>query len=811
MNDLSPLARAYALRAVLRRGVLPVLAFCLFALALTHPILGNFSTRFLGGDTSDAYEVARHIWWFRHALSAGEEVYYHSLLAYPDGFDPIKLRATPLNYFPMWLFAFVMPLPAAFNLGLLLMLTMNGTAMYALARRQISPESQAPALIAGLVYMTFPIFQGHLFEAHAGSLAAWAPPLLVMRLYAYVDGGRKRDFVWSTAFFALSALGHTLQVVYVLAPLMSLFILARLFRRDFVGATRALLVTAAGGFLLLLHLLPILNAQNALDAVDSVGGHVRYSIDLLGIVSPSFENPFWRDIATHSRRVLGINLGEGASYIGLAGGLLAAIGALRRRAALWWLLAAGVAWLLALGPVLKVLDQPLTPSIAGFSTVIPLPFALLMDLPFVDLARSPGRFMFFFALCFAMLAGYGAAALWSAPFFRRRKPWLLDGIGLALALLIFMDYQLFAHFPSVRAHVPAAIAALSQRDDIRAVYNLPHDNLLAAKEAMFLQTAHGKPLVAGQDTRVTPVDPARLSLLASFEPALLDDAGVDVVIINKARAAEMDILEAQYGRARESLGAPAYEDSRYAMFDVPRHAGDAMTGPAWSTATDNGSRAVYIFKDASGWLELQATLAAENRRVKFAFDGVDLGSREVIGSLPLRLPLPIARPGYHTFTIELDPPCPERFDARVLYCHGVSVSDIEIAQLSSGAIYDPIRIAGGIELSGYHLAEEPGDELAIHLWWSFDATRHEGEQRFIHVLDEQRRLMRQNDVSLGAAAAGSDHLESVRLDIGDFPPGDYVALTGWYSLPDMVRYDVLTDVDGAQDNTIALGRITVQD
>ena len=53
---------------------------------------------------------------------------------------------------------------------------------------------------------------------------------------------------------------------------------------------------------------------------------------------------------------------------------------------------------------------------------------------------------------------------------------------------------------------------------------------------MFLQTAHVKPLIGGGDASVTTVDQARLALLAKFHPSLLQDAGADIVIINKARA-----------------------------------------------------------------------------------------------------------------------------------------------------------------------------------------------------------------------------------------------------------------------------------
>ena len=785
-----------------------ILGYLGVALLMTLPAASTLTTRFIGADSGDVYQMARHIWWFKTALASGDDIFYHALLAYPEGFGAVELWAHPLQFFPMWLFALALPLPAAYNLGVLLNLTLNGAAMYSFARRRISRARHAPAFFAGLVYMIFPVFQGHLAAGQAGLLPQWQTPLLLLALFAYVDGGKRRWLAASILLFALSAMGHSLQYVYLLLPLFSLFLLARLLRRDYVGATRTLAVFSFGSALLLLFLTPILG-EPAPPQSHGSGDYARHSIDLLGLATPSYENPFWRDIATHSRDVLGDNRGEGASYIGLIGGLLMLIGAVSRRGARWWLLVAFVAWLLSLGPVLKVFDAALQPQIAGYSTVIPLPFALFMDLPVIDLAGAPGRFMVLFGVAASIMAAYGMATLFGGRVFQRRRRVLRYGMAAILALLLVGDYLFYAPFPTAPAAIPDAVHALRDRGDIRAVFNLPQGDAMTANEALYLQTAHGKPLIAGHETGATPVDRAKLTLLSTLQPALLADAGADIVLLNKARAAATGKLDALYEAARQTLGAPTYDGDRFAIFELRWRRGVMLSRPVWSTETDNGSRYVYVFKAQAGWLELRAQLNAEKRRVRMSLNGAPLQSLDISGGADLRMPLPIARRGYNTFSLALDPPCPQQYDSAALQCYGVSLDSVEIRELSRGAIYDPIRVASGIELSGYRVEGDFRDELVIHLWWSFDETRHSGEQRFIHVLDEQRRLVRQNDISFGAAEAGSDHLESVRLDFRDIAPGDYLALTGWYSLPDMVRYDVLTDVDGAQDNTIVLGRITV--
>ena len=790
-----------------RQSVLVGIGYLVVAMALIAPVMGSLSTHFVGGDTSDVYEMAHHIWWFKTALAQGGDVFYHSLLAYPDGMKALQLWANPLQFFPMWLFAIFMPLALAYNIGILLTLTLNGLTMYLLARQRFSRGQQVPALFAGLIYMVFPLMQGHLFEGHPGLLAQWPVPLLLLFLYEYVNVGGLRRLALAVLFFLLSAMGQSLQALYLLAPLCALFLIVRLLRRDYVGATRLVLVALIGGALLLLYLSPIFAESTAAARHTAAGGYVRYSVDLLGLISPSFANPFWHDIAPHSQRVLGTNLGEGASYVGVIGLLLAVLGLAYRRETRWWLLLACVSWLLALGPVLKVFDQPLSISVAGYNTVIPLPYALLMELPLIELARTPGRFMFLFAAAFAIMAGHGMAALWSSALFRRRNRFLRYGMAIALAAALFLDYQLFERFPMQPAEIPDAIAQLGEGDEFRAVFNVPHDNLLAAKEAMYLQTAHGLPLIAGHDTRVTPVDPGRLTLLSAFPPQLLRAEGADIVILNKARARQDSRL---YWTARAQLGSPRYEDGRFAVFEVSPSRSAEEPQDLYSTIMGEQEHLTYIYRDGPGWLRFRARLAAENRRVSLSMNDLPLQGVTVVGAQQLSLPLPFARRGYYTFRIALDPPCPERIDTRVLLCHVVTMEDVELELLSDSADYNPIRIADGIELAAYHMPDNFAEDPVIHFWWSFNAPRSANDVRFVHVLDENRGRADQDDTSFGVVPAGSDRYESVELDnVRDLAPGRYLVLTGWYSLPDVVRYDVLTNVEGAQDNTIVLGTIDI--
>jgi hypothetical protein len=805
-----------------RHYILVFLLYLLVAIGVTYPVITSLSTQFLGGDTSDAYEMARHVWWFKTAIQTGEDIFWQSNLGYPEGFSGVTLWANPLQFFPMWVLAFILPIAMAYNITILLTMALNGWAMYVLARHCFQHDHHTPALIAGLIFMIFPVFQGHLFDGHAGLMVQWAVPLLIYSLFEYTDTGERRWFGWSVLFFLLSPSGHMLQIIYLLLPLMTLFLLARLYQRDYIGVTRVIWVGLVGGSLLLLYLSPVVGDTLQTSQYTQAGGYVRYSVDLLGIASPSHLNPFWHDMTSYSQRVLGINLAEGSSYIGVLGGLLALIGLLSKRASRWWVLMAGITWIFALGPVLKVLDQPVIISISGYDTIVPLPYALFTELPIFGLARTPGRFMFLFAVAFAMMAGYGMSTIWTSSWIRNSRRGIRYVLVIALGIFIFADYQFFdgsalllsgkaefKGFPTRTAEIPQAIYDLSERDDIRSVFNVPYNNLLSAKEALYLQTAHGKALIAGQVARETPVDEAKLALLQSFEPPLLTDAGVNIVIINKQRADQMKQMNTLIQRARVHLGDPIYEDNRYAIFENP--ISNAVPDAVYTVTPDDAQDFTYIYKEQPGWIEYTATFNADNRMVHLFLNDEKLHTWTVSGETALSLPLPIGRRGYNTFRIELDPPCPERFDAEVLVCRDVIISDIEIMPLTSGPIYDPIRIEGGIELAAFYMPDEFEGDLSVRLWWRFDQPRPDTDVRFIHVLDQNRRLMAQDDQSLGNISADTEWTETISLDLSDLPVGDYTVLTGWYASADGIRYDVLTNVEGAQDNTITLGTFTISE
>ncbi len=790
--------------------------FLLVALVITWPLVTVMGTQFAGFDFGDAHEMTRQIWWFKYAAQHGQPLIFQPLLAYPDGLQGVILWSDPLQFFPGWLLAFFMPLAAAYNLQALLNLALNGWAAYYLIWKLT--DRRMGAVIAGVVFMAAPTMQGHLAGGHGGLLVQWPLPLLayalirLRRVRQNPEGHNNREMLrvaaLATLFFVLLPFGHTLQLIYAAMPLLMVFGLTLLIERNWRGLGWLILAVGAGSVILLIFLLPVFQATFGTSAYTGEGGSVGYSIDLLAIVTPSFNHPLFGQL-DYTHRVLGINIVEGSSYVGIVAGLLALVAIWKWRAARWWLVVGGFAWVLALGPLLKVFDQPISLNNGEYSTFISLPWALVADLPGLNLARTPGRFNFLLALAVAVLAGYGAARLLDSGFFKQRGGRWSYLVTVIVCALVLVDYQSFWPMPTYSAEIPAAVQSIATREDVRAVFNLPWDNLLAAKDGLWLQTAHEKPIIAGQVTRRTPVSPAKLSILqGTLDPALLNAAGADVVILHKT----YDYDGSLGTHARDVLGEPFYEDARLAVWNVPETDADPPFTEVSEIPSEPSNRInLYFYTPEPGWIDLDTTLhIGEGHSASLVLDESPLRTEVADGEVNLSIPLDEA--GYHTVSLALDNPCPETVPDG-LSCNGLMVEGLKIGSFQAATFTPAVQFDRGVALRGSQV-ENPTPEsespvVRVNLWWGFDTARTEQDIRFIKILDSDGNPVAGVDESLGTHPAGSEWIESLNLPLADVLPGNYRVYVGWYSYPDLIRFPVLSDVPGAADGLALIGQFTV--
>ncbi|MCS6835883.1 MAG: hypothetical protein NZ750_07685 [Anaerolineae bacterium] len=808
----------------LKRALRAFALYLLLACAVTWPLATDLDNQIIGWSVGDNYEMTRNIWWMAQALRTGQDMYYQSLLGYPHGFSSLPLAANQLQYFPAWAFALLVSPGLAYNLTVLLYLALNGWAMWFLAQDRLARLGwearivQTAALLAGAAFCAAPPLQSRLIEGHGGLMAQWPAPLYLWALLRLIDCSQganaylprwRRYALWSALFFFLTPSGHMLQVFTMLMPILVVTGIGLAARGRWLALWRVLIVSALSGAGLLLTLLPVIRITLQTSAYVEAGGAVRYSADLLSLVTPSFLNPLWAGLE-YPRRVLGVNLPEGYAYVGLIGGGLALLSLRQPQARGWWGLFV-LAWVLSLGPVLKVFDAPLLIDLDEVLTYLPLPWAAVQDWPGFALARAPGRFNVALALALAMLMAYGAGEL-----LRRRQG--RQGLLALLLLGYLIDVQAAWPMPTRPAQPAPTLAQaweqVRQDPTIRAVFNVPWENLLAAKDALYDQTFHQRPLIAGQYTRATPVNSAKLALLQeTLHPGLLRAVGADLVSFHRRRAIEQDAAYADALRAKlvAQLGAPFYDDGELLLFRVPL--GQAAPLQVARTQAEAARLIADVRSATPAWFEwtLDVSSLSDSMTARLFVDGQPfqrLTLRPQDGTL--RLPVPLVRGAdFVRAEIRLEQSCPPRYQTDLFICRR------DLRSVKQGLDYLGPLLLRPIEFEGLRLwassvqTDPEAGQIDVALWWQFSAALDDQMVRFLHVLDERSQFIQGQDIRLGAQDAGGQVLEWATLRLDDLPQGQRPASlrVGWYRFPTMVRLPLAEPARSGEDDAPQLARL----
>lgn len=148
-----------------------------------------------------------------------------------------------------------------------------------------------------------------------------------------------------------------------------------------------------------------------------------------------------------------------------------------------------------------------------------------------------------------------------------------------------------------------------------------------------------------------------------------------------------------------------------------------------------------------------------------------------------------------------------------------SVRVVNESDVPKEAVLD-VNVADLIHLTGYALdgsALQPGGTLTVALNWQASAAPGENFVVFAHLLNEDDVLVAQRDAEpadgrfpTSAWPKGTTFSHSVSLQLpADLPPGDYRLFVGMYRWPSLERLPVLSDVPGAENNMIELGKVRI--
>ncbi|MCK6578843.1 MAG: hypothetical protein L6Q98_12115 [Anaerolineae bacterium] len=319
---------------------------------------------------------------------------------------------------------------------------------------------EGAAFLAGLIFMLSPAVLRPFAAGDAAAHFQWTPVLYALALLRLSAPSASRvGIAGAVILFAASGLSDPRQIVYAVAPISAVVLIGWAWRRDWAALRRGIAALILGGLLVTVALRLI----GAPGAAPHAPGQIIH--DSLSLISPLLPPPKHMLTAVVNES-LGITSPREvviSAYIGLIGGLLALIGVVWVRAARLWLALGAFAFLLAMGPLLKVGDHPLTLVTDGVTSAISLPLAWIAALPGIDL--TPERFALPMGLALAVMGGYGAAAfLRAVGGARRLSRWVLIA---ALAAGITLDMGTSTPLPMTRLGAPL------DEDDAFAALEIP--------------------------------------------------------------------------------------------------------------------------------------------------------------------------------------------------------------------------------------------------------------------------------------------------------------------------------------------------
>jgi len=568
-------------------------AYALLTLVMTYPVVARLNTHLVGfgsnmwmhywnvlneadwlrplatgGFGGDMWVHYWNGWWVKKVLTEGGSLYSTRLLFYPQTVSLVYHNFGWVNIAGWLLLEPIIGGIAASNLVYLTNVTLCAFAMFILARYLL--RSNGPAFVAGLVYGYWP-YRLSDYEHPNMISTEWLPLVLLCVILLVRERGRVRYALLAGLFLALTGLSRWQMLVPAGIVTSAYLLFSVLFEREcwswrVVGSLAlAVLVTA---LLIAIPFYPL--------ARDIVTGEANNLLqeegkgtDLLAYFVPPMNHPLAPlfDGLGYVRSPVRFSYSAFLGYTVLALVLVAIVW--RWQTVRPWIALALVAFLLALGPVLRF-DGRLYPA-------VPMPYRLVGWLPPLRLMRDHYRFNALLALPVAILAGHGVAALRERLTFRRCSLFI---VYCSLAALVLFDYF---NLPAATtpAHVPDFYFALAKEAGDFAIVELPGDRQ-HTEYYMFYQTVHGRPLLDGHVSRLFPQALEFMSSVPlvdglyesgtintrlpdlSRQLSLLSDAGFRYIILHKNMASPEQLTKWR----SYLVVSPRYEDEELVVYST---------------------------------------------------------------------------------------------------------------------------------------------------------------------------------------------------------------------------------------------------
>ncbi|NDJ35497.1 MAG: hypothetical protein GYB64_12590 [Chloroflexi bacterium] len=610
--------------------MLVVVFYTLVTVVVTWPVTAQIGSHLVGYPDADQVQKVWAFWWTKEALLSGQNPASFPTLAYPEVYFS-SIRWVSMTMHAMLLpFQLIFSPVTAYNIGFLMTYVFSGLAGFLLCR-DITEDWRA-GVFGGLIVMLMPQRAVQTIAGHVEVANLVFAVLYMLLLRRAVREGSFAAAVWGGVCFALAFMMHPTAPPYILFIWTALYVPFALQPFTEVRRWQVTGVLFGVGVLLMLpFLVPfmrfILNPPPYV--MEGGAGIEALSSDILTFFTPSRDNPLIGGLLPYTDNIYGFFMPEVLGYMGFVT-LFFALIALRNRRTdeerSIWLLITLLAALLSLGPVLKVggliVASPLNPEVG-----LPLPYALLQQIPPFGSGRTPGRFNLLAGICLAVLASWGMA-----EWLRETKGRIHPAVTMAAAgILLTLEYLVMWPVATAPIDIPTTVDYLAAQDE-GVVLDIPPDRYVS-HYAQFYQVEHELPLISGYSDRIIPHRPGvREILYAAVGPPqespwpvtdpsavapVLNTFDVDYVLLHLRWT---DDAPAYVSHLEEALGSPLIADDATILFEAsapiepPQNITVYAAGGGWCTNpnmhTGIGIATLYIFTPVAQGGTISAKFAA---------------------------------------------------------------------------------------------------------------------------------------------------------------------------------------------------------
>jgi len=467
---------------------LVLVGFALLTLAYFKPMVLDPDAVWSVG--RDFFQNTWNLWWVDQAVEQGKPLLETDRLFAPEGTSLAMHTISFTNSLPGVVLqkGLGLSLAATHTVLFLSAFVLSGFGGWALLRYLTG--SPIGAFAGGVIYAFNPYHTSMISQLNNVQFQ-WLP-LFLLGVMWIVDKKSNRAILFTAVMLALCGYTDWYQpILAALAALVLVLVRLRGMKNPRDPGIWLRLGTAAilGGLLLLPGILPLLSH------IGGDGGELEEPIRYIGEVQLSGMSPN----------------GYGAHFawpvlLGWTTCLMLLYTLFRVRdkgVGLWWWLTI-VAFLLLQGPYLVVMNHHFPQ--------IPMPMAIFPHVPVLDMVRVPHRFLILLMLGLAGLYSYGLRE------FQVQRGWVMAFLTVPLLALELQPLPPRAiHLSRAPVYQQAAL-----EDADTAVLELPMD--FRDGYTMWLQTQHGKKLVAGYTSHILPeaLPGLQTELMRSLLPAQTD-------------------------------------------------------------------------------------------------------------------------------------------------------------------------------------------------------------------------------------------------------------------------------------------------